>query len=92
MMLVYVVYEINLAIYVGKDFALGNSLFGAVKLNKYVDLDKYKYSGYGIAFDGRGYFSLSVSSGLCKNLIIFCVDMSSSVQIDNKEKRYFGFC
>ena len=29
------------------DFTLGNCLFGSVKLNKNVDLYKYKYSGYG---------------------------------------------
>ena len=30
------------------DFTLGNYLFGSVKLNKNADLDKYKYTGYGI--------------------------------------------
>ena len=30
------------------DFALGNCLFGSVKLTKNSDLDKYKYTGYGI--------------------------------------------
>ena len=34
-----------------------NALFGAVKLTKYDDIDKYKYSGYGIRFDGKGSFS-----------------------------------
>ena len=29
----------------------GNSLFGAIKLTKNADFDKYKYSGYGIGFD-----------------------------------------
>ena len=40
------------------DFALGNCLFGSVKLTKNADLDKYKYSGYGIGFDSRSEFSL----------------------------------
>ena len=35
------------------DFALGNCLFGAVKLSKNDDSDKYRYSGYGIGFDAR---------------------------------------
>ena len=33
------------------DFILGSCLFGAVKLTKNVDLDKYGYSGNGIGFD-----------------------------------------
>ena len=54
MLNIYVVYEINFWLFnVGKDFALGNSLFGAVKLTKNTDLDKCKYSGYGIGFDAR---------------------------------------
>ena len=44
------------------DFTLGNSLFGAVKLTKNADFDKYKYSGYGIGFDAHGNFSLSDGS------------------------------
>ena len=48
------------------DFTLGNSLFGAVKLTKNADFDKYKYSGYGIGFDAHGNFSLSGGSGFGK--------------------------
>ena len=42
---------------------LRNSLFGAVKLNKFIDTEKYKYSGYVIGFDARGYLSLSSVNG-----------------------------
>ena len=35
------------------DFALGNCLFESVKLTKNADLDKYKYTGYGVGFDLR---------------------------------------
>ena len=38
------------------DFTLSNCLFGSVKLTKNADLDKYKYSGYGIGFDSRSEF------------------------------------
>ena len=38
------------------DFTLGNCLFGAIKLVKNVDPDKYKNSGYGIGFDFRPEF------------------------------------
>ena len=39
-------------------------MFGAVKLVKNVDIDKYKYSGYGIRFDTHGTFS--VANGFVK--------------------------
>ena len=60
-------------------------LFGAVKLNKNADPDKYKYSGYGIRFDSRSEFSLSEGS-MRRKAIIFGADMSSSVHVDNKNK------
>ena len=60
-------------------------LFRSVKLTKYADPDKCKYSGYGIGFDSRSEFSLP-DGNLGKNVIIFGVDMSSSVNIDNKNK------
>ena len=43
------------------------------------------YTGYGIGFDTRGHHSLP-DDGVGKNVIIFGVDMNSSVHIDNKEK------
>ena len=60
-------------------------MFRSVKLTKYADPDKYKYSGYGIGFDSCSEFSLP-DGNLSKNVIIFGVDMSSSVNIDNKNK------
>ena len=47
-----------------------NALFGAVSLTKNADVNKYKYSGYGIAFDRTSRFSFP-SGGYCENLIIF---------------------
>ena len=38
------------------DPTLGNSLFGAIKLVKNVDIDKYKYSDNGTGFDMKGTF------------------------------------
>ena len=75
----YIAYEINLWNYVGSsDPILANSLFGAVELVKNADIDKYKYSGYGIGFDVKGTFSFP-AGGFAKNCIIFCVDMSFCV-------------
>ena len=64
---------------------LKNSLFGAVKLVKNTNIDKYKYSGYGTGFHRRETFL--VANGFGKNAIIFVVDMSSSVHVDNKKKK-----
>ena len=69
---IYIAYEINLWPFtIGRDFSLGNSLYGSVKLTKNPDFDKYKYSGYGIGFDTRWSFSLSDGSGFDKNVTKF---------------------
>ena len=60
-----------------------NWLFGYLKLTKNADLDKYKYTGYSLGFDTRSEFLITdVSYG--KNVIIFGVDIRSSVHIGNK--------
>ena len=61
-----------------------NALFGAVKLTKNADIDKYKYSAYVIGFNASGYYSIGNEIG--RNVIIFGVDMNSSTKIDNKGK------
>ena len=38
------------------DFMLGNCLFGAMKLTKNDDLDKYGYSDCGLEFNARSDF------------------------------------
>ena len=83
---IYIIYEIKLWQFnVGKDFELKDSLFGAVKLTKNADPDKYKDSGYGTGFDAPEKFSLSDGNGFCKNVIIFGANMSSLVYIGNKK-------
>ena len=67
------------------DPTLKNCLFGAVTLTKNVDIDKYKYSGYGTGFDRRSTFSFP-SGGFGQNIIIFGADMNSFIHIDNKGK------
>ena len=67
------------------DFRLENSLFGAVKLTKKFDFDKYKYFGYGIGIDVNGVFLLHDRSRFGEKIIIFGVDMSSSVHNDSKK-------
>ena len=67
---------------IGTNFTLAGCLFGAAKLAKNADPEKYVYSSYGIGFDTRIEYSLSV--------IIFRADRSPSVHIDNKEKRHLN--
>ena len=59
-------------------------MFGPVQLTKHVEVDLYKYSGYGIRFDRRGFYSIGDEVG--RNVISFGVDMSSSPHFDNKKK------
>ena len=58
-------------------------------MTKNPDIDKYKYSGYGIGFDRHGSFS-SPGIGLGRN-VTFGVDMSSSPKIDNRKKNILVF-
>ena len=80
---IYIVYESD-KIYVKTSPTLVNWLFGAVNLTKNADIAKYKYSGYGIGFDRGNVYS--VGNGFGRNVIIYGVDMSSSVHVDNKGK------
>ena len=53
---IYIAYEVERSVNISSYPTLENCLFGAVKLTKHVDADLYKYSGYGIGFDRRGFF------------------------------------
>ena len=81
----YIAYDLQSNINYNPDFTLENCLFGGVKITKNTDVDKYKYSGYGIGFDGRGAFT-HPNGSFGNNAIIFGVDTNSSVHIDNKGK------
>ena len=81
----YIVYEINKSFNIRSYPALENCLFSTVSLTKNDEIDKYKYSGYGIGFD-RHWFFPQPSGGTGRNAIIFGVDMSSSTKIDNRKK------
>ena len=82
---IYIVYDLKSTTNYNPDFNLENCLFGAVKIIKNTDVKKYKYSEYGIRFDGKGVFSYPTGS-FGNNAIIFGVDMSYSARIDNKKK------
>ena len=66
---IYIVYELD-KIYIKTTPTLVNCLLGAVSLTENADIDKFKYSGYGIGFDRRGLYLLP--NGKCgRNKIIF---------------------
>ena len=56
---IYIVYELGASTSHDNDSTLKQCLFGAVTLTKNADVDKYKYSGYGIGFDRRSSFFIS---------------------------------
>ena len=81
---IYIVYEeISIASINGNrdsNLTIEKALFGAVSLTKNADVDKYRYSRYGIAFDRKG------GGGYDQNVIIFGADMNSSPHTDTKGK------
>ena len=84
---IYIVYELAASSSHDSDPTIKNCLFGAVTLTKNADIEKYKYSGYDIAFDSRSSFSFT-GGGFGQNVLIFGADMSTSIHIDNKKKTY----
>ena len=54
---IYIVYELTASSSHTSNPTIKNCLFGAVTLTKNADIEKCKYSGYGIGFDRRSSFS-----------------------------------
>ena len=66
---IYIVYELRASSFNSSDPTFKNCLFGSVTLTKNADIDKCRYSGYGIGFDRRGSFSFP-GGGFGQNVII----------------------
>ena len=80
---IYIAYKLKSRRISNSDFTVQNALFGAVKITKDVDTSNYKYSGYGICFDGKSDFTYgNIING--KNVIISGCDMSFSSHANNK--------
>ena len=82
---IYIVYELGASSSNDNDPTIKNCLFGAVTLTETADIDKYRYSRYGIGFDRRGSLSFP-GGGFGQNILIFRADINSSIHIDNKGK------
>ena len=87
---IYIVYELGASRSNVIDPTIKNCLFGAVTLTKNADIEKYKYSCYGIGFDRRSSFSFP-SDGFGQNVLIFGAYMSTYIYIDNKKKDILVF-
>ena len=78
----YIVYDSD---YWPKDplgnFVLKNCLFGVINIVKNSDREKFVYSGYGIASDGKSEWSSANETA--RNVIVSGVDNSSSSHTDN---------
>ena len=62
-------------------------------MTKIADFDQYKYSGYGIGFDARGVFSLSVGSEFGFNVIIENTTLTAEKEyIINFSEQHNTFC
>ena len=82
---IYIVYSLSQK-NINSDNALKNRLFCVTKVTKPddpTDTDKYIYSGYGLGFDSTTQFS-HPECGMARNIIIFGVDLSNSVNVTNK--------
>ena len=92
----YVVYKLNpISSTRNTDYTIQNALFGAMKITKNTDSSKNNYTGYGLCFHEGGEFDHQVRQGNfdrttnAKNVIIFGVDMSSSIHAKNRANNIY---
>ena len=86
---IYIAYELGSTLN-SFDPTLEKCLFGTVKLTKNADIDKYKYSGYGIRFDSKATVMFPNGEFAC-DVIMSVADISSSVHVDNKKNKILLF-
>ena len=93
---IYIVYKLTpISSTRNTDYTIQNDLFGAMKIIKNADYSKNNYTGYGLCFDEGGEFGHTVKQGNfnrttnAKNVIIFGVDMSSSVHATNRANNIY---
>ena len=93
---IYVVYKLDpISSTRNTDYIIQNALFGAMKITKNADYSKNNYTGYGLRFDEGGEFGHTVKQGNfnrttdARNVIIFGVDMSSSVHATNRANNIY---
>ena len=85
---IYIVYKLQKRTVTSPDFTVQNGLFGAMKITKDVNTSHYKYSSYGICFDGNSSFSFGNSIN-SENVIIFGCDMSFISHANNRANNIY---
>ena len=93
---IYIVYKLDpITSTRNTDYTIQNALFGATKITKNTDSSKNNYIGYDLCFDEGGEFGHTVKQGNfnratnAKNVIIFGVDMSSSIHATNRANNIY---
>ena len=93
---IYVVYKLDpISSTRNTDYTIQNALFGAMEITKNTDSSKNNYTGYGLCFDEGGELGHTVKQGNfnrttnAKNVIIFGVDMSSSIHATNRANNIY---
>ena len=93
---IYIVYKLDpITSTRNTDYTIQNALFGAMKITKNTHSSKNNYTGCGFCFDEGGEFGHTVKQGNfnrttnAKNVIIFGVDMSSSVHVTNRANNIY---
>ena len=81
---VNIVCEISKNVNINSYTKLENCLFGEISLTENNDIDRHEYSGHGIRFNRKREVLRGI--GFVRNIIIFGVEMGSSVHADNKKK------
>ena len=93
---IYVVYKLDpISSTRNTNYTIQNALFGAIKITENADYSKNNYTGYGLCFDEGGEISHTVRKGNfdrttdARNVIIFGVDMSSSIHATNRANNIY---
>ena len=93
---IYVVYKLDpISSTRNTDYTIQNALFGAMKITKNTVSSKNNYTGYGLCFDEGSEFGHTVKQDNfnrttnAKNVIIFGVDMSSSIHATNRANNIY---
>ena len=93
---IYVVYKLDpISSTRNTDYTIQNALFGVIKITKNADYSKNNHTGYGLCFNEGGEFRHTVKQGNfnrttdARNVIIFGVDMSSSIHATNRANNIY---
>ena len=93
---IYVVYKLDpISSTRNTNYTIQNPLFSAMKITKDTNSSKNNYTVYGLCFDEGSEFGHTVRQGNfdrttnAKNVIIFVVDMSSSIHATNRANNIY---